>query len=424
MLATTPTETAQPIPVPPPAAHRRYLSTQADRYAQFLQAAEEYAKGFEDRDDPWMHRKPFDPEPGNSYFYSALYGLMNLLRVMELPPGGRVLEVGSGPGWLTEILVGLGFHVTAVEPSAAMIRLARRRLELFARHHRVPEPLAVEFRCEPVEECSLPDESVDGVIFYESLHHVVDERRGLAQCFRALKPGGVLGVTNEGAWRPGSVELEAAIEDEMARFGTLENPYTPEYLDYLLAATGFEHIVRYHSVNGFFPESQGRRTLAEAAQVPAGSSNHLTAHKPYRAPTTACGLGQTLADVRVLDAAYEARSRQAVVGLELTNRGDTIWLARHPSGTGYLTASVFRGSLGGSDFVECGRLLLPRNAHPGESVVLKGSFALPLGQPLDGWQVGLVNESLFWLADHGTPPVPVCFATTSAAPVAAGRTGS
>ena len=35
---------------------------------------------------------------------------------------GRVLEVGSGPGWVTEMLMGLGFEVDAVEPSASMIR--------------------------------------------------------------------------------------------------------------------------------------------------------------------------------------------------------------------------------------------------------------------------------------------------------------
>jgi hypothetical protein len=81
-----------------------------------------------------------------------------------------------------------------------------------------------------------------------------------------------------------------------------------------------------------------------------------------------------------------------------------------------MTASLFRGSHRGADLVECGRLRLPRNVPPGEAVVVEGRLPLPPGSPLDGWQVGLVNEMRFWLADHGTPFVPVIFSAGDGSP--------
>src|SRR5262249_31327784 len=154
------------------------------------------------------------------------YNVLNLLEVMRVPRRGRILEVGSGAGWLTEILMGLGYEVYALEPSEDMSAVARERAAGFVRHHRYRNPPPVHYLCEALEECSLPDESLEGIVFHEALHHVVDEERGFAQCFRVLVPDGVLGVTGEGAWVPGDRRLEAACEAEMARYGTLENPYT------------------------------------------------------------------------------------------------------------------------------------------------------------------------------------------------------
>jgi hypothetical protein len=58
----------------------------------------------------WLYRKPFDPRPGNEQFFLQMYAVMNLLRAMEVPAGGRILEIGSGPGWVTELLMLLGYE--------------------------------------------------------------------------------------------------------------------------------------------------------------------------------------------------------------------------------------------------------------------------------------------------------------------------
>jgi ubiquinone/menaquinone biosynthesis C-methylase UbiE len=45
-----------------------------------------------------------------------------------LPPGGRVLEVGFGPGHMLAALAGAGYSPFGLDSSPAMLRLARRRL--------------------------------------------------------------------------------------------------------------------------------------------------------------------------------------------------------------------------------------------------------------------------------------------------------
>lgn len=396
-----------PTPPLPPADRRRYLSGQADRYDQFLKAAADYAQHFEAKDHDWCYGKPFDREPGNPYFLTAMPTLCGALQVMNLHLGATILEVGSGPGWLTEMLVALGYKVVALDPAAAMHTLSRRRLELAAKHWRLPLPLPVTYLAEPLEECSLPDESADAVLFYESLHHIVDEKKGLAQAYRILKPGGIFTVVGEGAWAPGWAGLEAAIEQEMAEYGTLENPFTHEYLDHLLAATGFRDQVRYHGVCGFFPVGQGGRAIAEVAQSPATSTNCLTAQKPYAVPTTADPSAKVNAALTVQSAKLSALGRLARVQFTVTNTGPSVLLSRRQGqSAGYVTISLCRRN---GEMVEAGRVPLPRTLAPGESTAVVCSMAIPAGLPLDGWTLDLLNEGYFWFHQFGVPSVPVTF---------------
>ena len=155
----------------------------------------------------WLLCKPYVRKPGNNEFYDELYQVMNLLRAMEIPYGGKVLEVGSGPGWVTEILVALGCEVHALEPSGEMIDIARARMVRAIEHWQLQNPPPFEFFCQTLEECNLPENEneneYDGVFFHAALHYIIGEKVGLSQCYRLLKLGGVLGAS-EAAWEPGT----------------------------------------------------------------------------------------------------------------------------------------------------------------------------------------------------------------------------
>ena len=383
-------ETKGKLAAPP---HRRFLTGRRQDYLRYIQAARDYVSKVGGA-DVWMFLKPYSRD-SLLEFSNLMYDVMNLLGVMRVPPKGRILEVGSGAGWLTEILAGLGYEIYALEPSAEMIDAVRQRLAGFIQHHRYRNPPPVHFLCEPLEECSLSDGSVEGVIFHEALHHVVDEERGFAQCSRVLAPGGVLGVTGESEWRPGKHNLEAACEEEMARYGTLENPYTFEYLKYLLSKHGFEEVTRYHGVNGFFPERLGGLSIAEAAQAPAHDRNHITALKPWGRPTTANQCGATQGIIRVLDVKRDSATGVVRIQVELTNCGETLWLSE-PRTAGWVVLSSARGTAG-HDFLEAAaRNRLPKPLPPGESLRMEAVYSPPAGGWTGDWRLDLVNEGVAW----------------------------
>ncbi len=97
-----------------------------------------------------------------------------------LPAGGRVLDLGCGPGWAAAWLAARGFAVDATDASAGMAAEGRRR-------H------GVEIRVEPFEALAA-DGLYDGVwCAFALLHETRDALPGhLARIARALKPGGIL----------------------------------------------------------------------------------------------------------------------------------------------------------------------------------------------------------------------------------------
>jgi SAM-dependent methyltransferase len=412
-----------PSPTTSPAAQggaafsgpRRFLSDQPRRTADFVQGAQTFVQKLRPEVVEYLYYKPFglktglhsDIIPTNRMFFHEVYQVLNLIRAMNIRPGGRVLEVGSGPGWVTEILLGLSFEVDGIEPCQDMIDIANERVASFLSSHRFPAPPRYSFHHTTLEECSLPDESFDAVLFHEALHHVIDEDKGLSQCFRLLVPGGVFGV-DEGAWIPGSKSLEDAWEKEMARFNTLENPFTPEYLDHLLAAHGFKAITRYDMINGFIPADFSTVPIGHLADAPAAVCNNLTALKPG-APTTREADVLTQAEITIRSATFEAATRRAELALTLVNTGQTTWLA-DADRRGFVTIALRQGQPGAAAYAEAHpRATLSADVAPRESVEVDLSFTLPPGMSLSGWEVDLINEKFFWFSQRGTVPALVVF---------------
>lgn len=96
--------------------------------------------------------------------------------------GGRVVDVGCGPGHVTAHLRGLGLEASGLDVSPGMIAVARRN-----------HPL-LRFEVGSMTCLELPDCSVAGLLLWYSLIHVPDEEvpRVLSHAARVLRPGGVV----------------------------------------------------------------------------------------------------------------------------------------------------------------------------------------------------------------------------------------
>ena len=111
----------------------------------------------------------------------------DLVRLMELPPGGRVLDVGTGPGVAAELAgeeVGAEGLVVGVDPSIGMLRTAIRRVP----HVIQAQALDLPFR----------DGVFDGVIATFVVFFFRRYETGLAELSRVLRPGAELGLTTWG----------------------------------------------------------------------------------------------------------------------------------------------------------------------------------------------------------------------------------
>jgi SAM-dependent methyltransferase len=301
----------------------------------------------------------------------------------------------------------LGYEVDGIEPCEDLVSIARERIAGASRLYKVSETPRVRFHPSTLEDADLPAESFEAVLFHDALHHVLDEEASIAQCFRVLKRGGVLGVS-EDAWRPGNRAQESALEEEIARFGTHESPFTQEYLESLLAESGFTDIQRYHGLNGFYPAEMGQISLEQAAQSVASLTNNLTAWKPsFDGPTTTDASAASGATIEVVSRSFHETDRKVSLGIRLVNTGETMWLHR-PRKSGWVSIALRTDPLGAPGAQEAQpRHRLSRNVVPGEALELRLDFFVPEDFARREWRLDLVNEGLFWFSQRGLIAAPV-----------------
>jgi demethylmenaquinone methyltransferase/2-methoxy-6-polyprenyl-1,4-benzoquinol methylase len=107
--------------------------------------------------------------------------------------GMKVLEVGCGPGSFAEDLVGL--DVTCLDPSEAMLKVAKKRVDS-ARLSRGESPATYVQAL--AEDIPLEDNSFDMVFCLFSFRDFQDKKKGLEEIYRVLKPGGQLVMCDAG----------------------------------------------------------------------------------------------------------------------------------------------------------------------------------------------------------------------------------
>lgn len=109
-------------------------------------------------------------------------------------PGGRVLDIGCGPGWLALELGRRGQHVDAYDISPKAIALAKRMLAENPYRDGFGE---VNYHLQDVTEVDLGEEKYDAVSGWSAFHHLPDLPAFMEKVFRALKPGGIVATMDD-----------------------------------------------------------------------------------------------------------------------------------------------------------------------------------------------------------------------------------
>jgi SAM-dependent methyltransferase len=129
-----------------------------------------------------------------------LQAVIELVRVLErlgLHPPQRLMELGSGSGWMAECFGQMGFSVTGTTIDPTDVADARQRCEAL-RTKKLEVDL--EFRVsamETVYEAVRDRAPFDGAWVFEALHHAHDWRATFASVYECLRPGGWFIVAQE-----------------------------------------------------------------------------------------------------------------------------------------------------------------------------------------------------------------------------------
>ncbi len=139
-------------------------------------------------------------------FYDAVATLMTLgrapairkmtLELVEVRPGQKLLDVGCGTGSLAIVAkakAGPDGEVHGIDASPEMIEVARRKADNAGAD--------VRFQVGLIEDIPFPDDQFDLALSTFMLHHLPDDlkRKGFAEIYRVLKPGGHLLTVDFGA---------------------------------------------------------------------------------------------------------------------------------------------------------------------------------------------------------------------------------
>ncbi len=96
----------------------------------------------------------------------------------------RVLEVGTGPGFFAIILCELGYNVTAIDLTPAMLQEARKNAGAYAGE--------IVFSKMNAEALTFADNSFDAVVSRNLTWNLPHPGKAYAEWARVLKPGGLL----------------------------------------------------------------------------------------------------------------------------------------------------------------------------------------------------------------------------------------
>ena len=213
---------------------------------------------------------------------------------LGLKPGQDVLDIGSGPGFLACEMaeaVGPGGSVRGIDPSDAMLSVARRRTQATG-------SAPVDFGPGQATGLPFPDGAFDVVTSTQVYEYVHDVPAALTEAHRVLRPGGRLLVLDTDwdtiAWRSSDADRMRkilAVWDEH-----LADPYLPRRLTSLLTRTGFT--VTQRSAIPLFNAGYDADTFS------AGLIGFIAAFVPGRAGVTAADVNAWAEDLTGLGADY------------------------------------------------------------------------------------------------------------------------
>lgn len=353
-----------------------------------------------------------------------LFDLSTVLMLLDCRPGDRVLDLGAGSGFSSEMLARFGYTVIAVDPDGRALANNRRRPSFDA--SRIDGRVVVAQGV--AEQLPIADRSLDGVVAMNVLHHVPDLPATIAEFDRVLKPGGRVVFCEPG------LDHLTANETQRARVEHGEDDQPFDVLAFLRQAldAGYAHamlsatvqsplrLLPLQEVEMFRSGRHPRLHMNDAGVLEELHRRHaygmlqVAGEKPRTSRQP--GRLSAVIDVRGVPRAVPAGGR-FTMAMTSTNTGDTTWLARPSRFGGYVTFGCKLLAPDGRLLDDLlGRTPLAIDVAPGATAAATLDVPLPpaIGPGRYRLRFDMVDELICWFSDVGSTPVDVELEISSA----------
>jgi glycosyltransferase involved in cell wall biosynthesis/SAM-dependent methyltransferase len=346
----------------------------------------------------------------------------NMAVALGLPAGARILDVGCGSGWLSEYFARLGYDVTGIDISDDLIRMARERMEKIPYGVDHETSLHARFQTHDIEAAALADK-FDAVLCYDSLHHLEDERAVFRHLTAMLDVGGLLFILEGHKPECGSA-TDTELRDVMQQYGTLESPFSSEYLRELISDHGFAVVGDYVSVNGLFEremlEGEVDDRMLPLRTLPT-EYHYLTCMKvsddrPATRIPDSRQPGMLRAEFTLNGSLPQRVGPGEKLELRITvkNSGDTLWLSGQTVRSGVVMPGVRIINARGEIVTELhGHPMLPHAVPPEETVDLALQLVAPAAPGTYTIRIDLVDQHVCWFEERGSQPLVLSFEVPS-----------
>jgi ubiquinone/menaquinone biosynthesis C-methylase UbiE len=104
----------------------------------------------------------------------------------QVPPGGRILEVAPGPGYLSVELARAGRCVTAIDISASFVRMVRANAGTAG--------VDIDVRHGNASDLPFPEQAFDFVVCVAAFKNFTEPLRALQEMYRVISSGGQVSI--------------------------------------------------------------------------------------------------------------------------------------------------------------------------------------------------------------------------------------
>ena len=375
--------------------------------SELCSKAEDYYRQIQD--PTYLMKRPFE-----SFFEGpeTLYKFGLLIAGLKLAKSMTVVDFGAGCCHFSRILNQFECRTISVDPSVTALNIGKRLFEEFpivGQYLTPPRFLEFDGHHIPVE-----DDSIDRIMCIAAFHHVPNQEEILAEFFRILKNGGIVGFHE-----PGRHHSQTALSQyEMQNFGVLENDIAIEEIWAACRKIGYSSIYLKPTINHDLELSyEDYLKIVVQGKTPAGLSRSI---EDSMTNSTLFFLvkGQYLPDSRghiglrhhilAPRTRFETPANEPLnVDLQIKNTGSAKWITSNIKDIGVVKVGAHlhddAGHLVDHDFH---RSLFDTDTLPGDVV----SSRLSLTFPAPGkyrLTIDLVAEGVTWFEFCGSTPV-VC----------------